>query len=205
MNSYYEDIESSSQLGVHGPPPRRYYNQGDDDSNGSNSGRTMCSRQALQSCFAQSPQSSNNQSCLYRRFVRADETSKKEAASSTKQALEAAATSTVFLRQYVQNESPPKSSDSEMLTNSKGQKYQTRDAAARPPSLVSSSNVMSDTIVWKNFTIEDTITAISICVAIVFLLSIVSLFIGIFLMYKRKTFVYHPAANNDSGYPHDER
>lgn len=193
MNSYYEDVESNSQLGVHGPPLNLRRNQDENDSS-----RKSCSRKTIQNCFSStiSPAYTNN-SCLYRRFV-----AKPEPETTTKSQSE---TSTVFLRQYVQNESPVKvgPADSLDLVNNKNSKYQTREANEGGGGEVT-NKLMSDSVVWKNFTVEDSITAITIGVAVVFLLSTISLFIGVYLIYKRKSFVYH-AANNDSGYPNDER
>lgn len=200
MNSYYEDLESSSQLGVHGPPPRKYSASEQENQ------KTVCAKKALQNCFASSVMTSyTNHSCLYRRFILNEEdvsTASAEETSTTAKTTSKAETSTVFLRQYVQNESPSKLVDVDSASPSKGQnnKYQTREAAELENG---EHRTVNSNLVWKKLTIEDSLTAITVGIAVVFLLSVISLFIGIYLIYKRKTFVYHPA--NDSSYPHDER
>lgn len=183
MSSYYEDIEANSQLGVHGPPPRKQL----DDSN--SSPKTNCPKQPIQNCFS-SPSMSPfmNQSCLYRRFVLNEEPKTPTPGGPT--------TSTVLLRQYAQNESPSSSkTDSGDPASIKSPNKFAREAAE--------SDGAKSSLVWKKYSVEESLTAITIGIAVVFLLSIVSLFIGIYLIHKRKTFVYHAA--NDSSYPHDER
>lgn len=88
--------------------------------------------------------------------------------------------------------------EQQVMEPPKGQKYQTRQTSDDDE-----NSEFSAKKVWRKFTLEDSIAALLVGIAVVFFLSIVSLFLGIYLMYKRKTFTYHAAT--DSSYPQDER
>lgn len=193
MNSFYEDLENGGHHGVGGPSSKEH-------ASSEFSQKTTCSKHAIQSCFPTSSLTlfSTNQSCLYRRFVLNETISRSsskqnEHTQTASQINEAMTTSSnVILRKYVQNE--PKNQQIRD-TNDKNEQQQQQTEA-----------INKDSLVWRAYSVQDSIAAITVGIAVIFILSIVSLFIGLYLIYKRKSFVYHATATNviDSGYPHDE-
>ena len=173
--------------------------------------KTICPKQSLQSCFQFRQAGQANQSCLYRRFILGETTGQTPPSHNHSSSIQtknnkagplsmtssnnASSTSSEFLRQF-----EPLKQDQIEAPN-KGQKYQTRQASEEEEEKNADSAARK--AVWKKFTLEDSIAAILVGIAVVFFLSMVSLFIGIYLIYKRKTFVYHAAT--DSSYPQDER
>lgn len=187
MNSFYEDLDSSSHVGVHGPKYNNIHS-----ASGASDQRTSCPKQAIQSCFASSAPI-NTQSCLYRRFILNETiltTTQKSQATTLKQ-----------------NEQQSDSLESTIVLNKgssqqQNKQYQTRQASEEQAKKGSGGDNNAP-LVWRKFSLEDSLTALTVGITLAFVLSFISLFIGVYLIYKRKTFVYHPA--NDSSYPNDER
>lgn len=216
MNSFYEDLEiNSGQLGVHGPPPRSQNSIA--GASASLQQKTMCPKQSLQSCFPSSSSPFFSQSCLYRSFIlnETKSSSFSPSFSSSSEPLEPSELSQPSEAIAKPDQIGPLVVNKAQQSNNK---YQTRQAiiveqqqdqhSAKSDEQASSDNSATSTsnqrpIVWKKYTIEDSISMIVIAIAIALLISIVSLFIGVYLIFKRKSFVYHAA--HDLSYPHDER
>lgn len=186
MNSFYEDLDSSSHVGVHGPKYNNIHS-----ASGASDQKTSCPKQAIQSCFASSA-AINTQSCLYRRFILNETiltTTQKSQATTLKQNEQSdSLESTIVLNKG--------------SSQQQNKQYQTRQASEEQAKKGSSGDNAAP-LVWRKFSLEDSLTALTVGITLAFVLSFISLFIGVYLIYKRKTFVYHPA--NDSSYPNDER
>lgn len=155
--------------------------------------KSTCDRKALEKCFANRNANASANSCLYSNLIN----------PSVKSTSKHSTTSTWAPAEQLNGQESQKE-DERNVSSTSSYLHQMKDGSDKTgvdndgqPKIQKAKSLL-----WNKYSLEESLTVVLVGIAFIFIVSMISLFIGVYLIMKRNTFVYHAT---DSSYPQDEK